>query len=643
MEDEWRAEMNSEEYFVRKFRENFFKYKDRKMVIYGTSIKAEYVLRSFPEFNIVGVMDEKKQGRYKEKNIISIEQLEELEVEIIVLVSRNNNIPIIVNRLYEECVRLKIMLFSINGRNAYNYIGVNHKIDKKVNNEYTEMKMKEAILSHDSVVFELLNTVFASRFEDKDISVFEDYRIRNKVAEFIKYAETNQKSIYFVVSNKEKHIIAKRLIEKFLQIYYLKGKFILVDNITEIEECESLLYIGSKRPQGLERKDYFILPDVWDMIKKSNYYGIKYSDRSKIDNIIIGEFVTRVFNNPFCMNEDGRIVVDNLSDFTYCFIAPMVTYFILFLIENVDGRDCNVLFASRDGFLLRKLYRLAVESYKEKNLPQDYYFYTSRLASITATIEDERDLFFLNTLPIAYDIDYMTEYRFCISNDKLKKYDENIYPTAYDYMVANKDLILENSRILKKNYNKYIEKSGLDNGKKNVFVDLVSSGTCQMLLDRLCNLPLTGLYMGRYETNDVRRELLPIKAMYNKYNLEEENYWEGEYLFEHYWFLEKVMTSFEASLHHFDENGNPVFTNNKMAKIEKEALEVMQNSVISFFKNFLQGHKNMSDKNVTEYNYNIGDELYRYTSKEYTIIECEYLKELSLFEDLGLGKLDITV
>ena len=133
MEDEWRAEMNSEEYFVRKFRENFFKYKDRKMVIYGTSIKAEYVLRSFPEFNIVGVMDEKKQGGYKEKNIISIEQLEELEVEIIVLVSRNNNIPIIVNRLYEECVRLKIMLFSINGRNAYNYIGVNHKIDKKVN------------------------------------------------------------------------------------------------------------------------------------------------------------------------------------------------------------------------------------------------------------------------------------------------------------------------------------------------------------------------------------------------------------------------------------------------------------------------------------------------------------------------------
>lgn len=372
-----------------------------------------------------------------------------------------------------------------------------------------------------------------------------------------------------------------------------------------------------------------------DWLRHSIYRGVLEQQLNEDDKLVLELFADKIRQLP--MNE-GKVIVDNLYDFSYVFLAPMITNFVFYIIKQLqESRFDKVLFAARDGYLIHELYKKAIKQLDLDNLPEDIYFLTSRMACITAGTTSGEDFFFLNTLPCAYDDKYMLEYRYNIDESLLSKCDRKIYPSTFEYMIGHKDSILEAGKRLRDNYNTYIKKAGIINGQRCAFVDLVSSGTCQMMLSKFVDISLIGIYLGRYEVDgEIKRDLLPVKAMYEKRNLNEKDDWKGNYLFDHYWFMETVMTSFEPSLKRFDECGNPVFANDVRTEKDIDAVKEMHRGIYDYFTNYM----NQIGKRVPQCHSNISDILYRYSGSEFTENRVAYFQKQTLFEDLGLGILN---
>lgn len=510
--------MLAEEYFVRQFRTCFNRFKNKKIILYGMSIRTEYILRSFPEYKFVGIMGaEKTEGYFHNIPILSQERVIESGAEVIIIVARDQNIPIIANRLIHFWNENNIQIYSITGRNVYDYNDVNMPV--KMENQ---LKKKQPVL--------------------------------------------------------------------------------------------------------------------WNQLCNSKYRGLTYLETNEYEKNMIHLFAKRVFANLPLEQMTERVEISNLKEFSYCFIAPMITTFVFFIIQQLqDGKYDKVLFAARDCYLIQKLYHMAKEHYKLSNLPEDIYFQTSRMACIVAATSDEEDFFFQDTLPCAYDQKYMTYYRYQVEMKELDEDSKEKYPTTYDYLVAHKELIFHNSKILRDNYVKYIRKQGIKKGDRCAFVDLVSSGTCQLMLQKFVDFTLKGIYLGRYEIDGApERKMMPITSLYQRWNINEKNDWETYYIFEHYWFIETVMTSNMPSLHYFNKDGVPIFCNEKRTDKDIAALEEMQTGIIDFFRDFIH----LSDSSVPMVSPLLPDMIYRYSSGEYTIVNCEYFRNQTLYEDLGLGVLD---
>lgn len=396
---------------------------------------------------------------------------------------------------------------------------------------------------------------------------------------------------------------------------------------------------------GLSMYDYGVTTKVSVMyestcgsmnrLARSRYRGILEQPLNKYDFKMLELFADKILQKD---NASAKVVVESLYDYAYAFLAPMVTSFVFFIIRQLQ--ECKfdkVLFAARDGFLIHKLYGLAKKKLQLTDLPEDIYFQTSRMACIAAATLTGEDFFFLNTLPCAYDAKYMAQYRYDIPADKLTDYNADRYPSTFDYLIANKEVVLEASVQLRENYLAYMKQKGILPGERCAFVDLVSSGTCQMMLSRFADVSFEGIYMGRYEVDgDIRRDLLPVKALYEKRNLDEQNDWKSVYLFEHYWFMETVLTSFEPSLKYFDKAGNPVLCEEKRNADDMKALAELQAGINDFFEEYLA----LLGDEMPDIHSNVGDILYRYGSEEYTDIRLPYFETQVLFEDLGLGVLN---
>lgn len=505
--------MEIEEYFVRLFRTYFGEYRDKKIILYGMSERTIYIMRAFPEFQFLGVMGgESDRGLFRDKPILSIDEAASSGADILIIVARDQHIPMIAERLRYLWEKKQMPVYSVTGRNIHDYIGM----------------MKEKILFH--------------------------------------------------------------------------------------REKDTLL----------------------DQLKDSNYRGVAHMDLNQDEMRMVHLFAERVFSTSGDSMEKCKI--SSLHDFSYCFIAPMITTFIFFIIEEIKkGAYDKVLFAARDSFLIQKLYHMAIKHYKCPKMPEDIYFQTSRMACIVAATDNEADFFFQNTLPCAYDQRHMVHYRYQIDDAELDIDNKEKYPTTFDYLIAHKRLILSSSERLRNNYKKYIKKQGIECGSKCAFVDLVSSGTCQLMLDRFADITFKGIYLGRYEVDDEpERNGLPISSLYRKWNIGEKNDWESIYLFNHYWFIETIMTSCEPSLHYFDSEGNPVLCSESRSQRDLLAVKEMQEGIIEFFCDFIT----MSSNELPKINPLLPDMIYRYSSEDYTDVNCEYFHSQVLFEDLGLGILN---
>jgi FMN phosphatase YigB (HAD superfamily) len=108
--------MSETELLLSKFAENFGNYKSEKVAIYGIGIMTNAILQAFPNFNIVGLMDETRAGEsIYGKAILSENAVAELGVKTIIIVATANNTNIIFRRITRFCKENGIDVYTIDG------------------------------------------------------------------------------------------------------------------------------------------------------------------------------------------------------------------------------------------------------------------------------------------------------------------------------------------------------------------------------------------------------------------------------------------------------------------------------------------------------------------------------------------------
>ena len=303
--------------------------------------------------------------------------------------------------------------------------------------------------------------------------------------------------------------------------------------------------------------------------------GLKLSEteNSLSDQIKVGMFVANLFNSPFQFEDDEkRIHAEDAKDVGYLFCAPMIMDFTKwFEEESKDAGNTNRWLCARDGYLLKRLYEIMFPSQKAE------YFYTSRISAIRAGVESIDDIEYVDGMKFSGECKENLKIRFGISAEVLDTADID---NGQEGLLKYSKAILDNSKRKKENNLKYIEKLDVQYGSISFF-DFVAKGTSQMYIQRLTQNPIKGLYFLQLEPEFMKDKNLDIKPFYTE--MERDN----SAIFDNYYILETLLTSPEASVDEFDEEGNPVFA--KETRTDKDIACFMraQDGIIEYVKKYI--------------------------------------------------------
>ena len=303
--------------------------------------------------------------------------------------------------------------------------------------------------------------------------------------------------------------------------------------------------------------------------------GLKLSEteNSLSDQIKVGMFVANLFNSPFQFEDDEkRIHAEDAKDVGYLFCAPMIMDFTKwFEEESKDAGNTNRWLCARDGYLLKRLYEIMFPSQKAE------YFYTSRISAIRAGVESIDDIEYVDGMKFSGECKENLKIRFGISAEVLDTADID---NGQEGLLKYSKAILDNSKRKKENNLKYIEKLDVQYGSISFF-DFVAKGTSQMYIQRLTQNPIKGLYFLQLEPEFMKDKNLDIKPFYTEIERD------SSAIFDNYYILETLLTSPEASVDEFDEEGNPVFA--KETRTDKDIACFMraQDGIIEYVKKYI--------------------------------------------------------
>lgn len=281
------------------------------------------------------------------------------------------------------------------------------------------------------------------------------------------------------------------------------------------------------------------------------------------DRLKLGLLISRLFNSPFWFEDKyRRVSVDKAYDVGYLFCAPIITDFVIWLKQAVHTENIKqIFFCARDGFLIEKLYNRIDNKINTK------YFLTSRIAAIRAGMEREEDLEYVNSMKYFGSLEENLKVRFgidCIdlSCDEYKK------------------VIFDKARTQRKNYQKYIKRLNVEDGKIAVF-DFVAKGTTQLYLQRLFTQHLKGFYFLQLEPEFMKDKKLDITPYYGE---EEKN---QSIIFDCYYILETLLTSLEPSILEFDDEGNAIYASETRSESDLICVGEMQQGVMDYFNDYI--------------------------------------------------------
>ena len=619
---------------------------DTALALYGLGIETERLIaEKGDELNIICLLDSYRQeGEIYGYPIMPVERAIRQGVRSILVIARPGSCKVIARKIRDICVENGVTLFDVRGKDLlaenrviYDFKEVDgvsastrnelfNAIDKAdvVSFDFFDTLVMRKLLSYTDL-FEIMERKLLSEgveIEDfatkrlaiekqlsvgaapklseiyanltgepelvEKLTVMEweldscEIEIRDGMKDVLEYATSHGKRVFITTDC----YYSKEQIKNLIQRLGLDGfEDVLVSSEYGTSKSGELFEILKKMVGG-DLRILHIGDDEYADIDKGREHGIEgfriykaedlYSVfgglgtekyvRSLADKVKLGLFLWRVFSDPFLFEKnDGRLSIYDAYDIGFGFVAPMVSDFLIWMIEETRKWGAEkVLLCARDGYLLNKLIK-----FLPKNLMGgiDYcYFLTSRVAAIRSGVCSYGDIEYVDGMKFSGDRKHELMARFGISEDEA------------DDSLRN-DAILRRAEKLRKNYHKYVEKLGGFGRKIGVF-DFVAKGTTQLFLEKICpsDSDIQGFYFLWLESESMKERGLHIEPFY------EEIERDGSVIFNHYYILETVLTSPDAGILEFDEEGEPVYAEETRSKEDLQCILKMQEGVLDYFR-----------------------------------------------------------
>ena len=391
-------------------------------------------------------------------------------------------------------------------------------------------------------------------------------------------------------------------------------------------QAEAYLHIGDNPDSDICAAekwgiDTVLIKSGYKLLEESVFASICNRVKTHNERCMAGLFCANLFNNPFAKTEQIKVTSD--EDLGWLFIAPIISEFMLWLGKEVQKEEFDgVLFAARDGYLLQKLYYQMQKDCLDIIFPKGIFFLTSRAICTQTGIEDEEDIRWLATVKFNGSEQELLSHRFCLKAEVIKPLDETAENNVGYVLIHKKEILIQASEN-RRYYLQYMKNQGIEAGKKYIFVDFVSSGTCQYFLERFVPFKMKGKYFCRSITEDKKRKL-KIDSLYINNGVEKAD----SIIYRNYRYLETIMTSPEPSLHHIDENLKVVYGIETRDKEELQFISDVHKSIEKYFEFF----HNMCDWNE-KISVEVAEELYQYMNEEHVEITCKTLDSMGLWDD----------
>lgn len=391
--------------------------------------------------------------------------------------------------------------------------------------------------------------------------------------------------------------------------------------------AETYLHIGdNKEADILSAKfhgiDSIQIYSALDLMEMSAGRTILDHNISFEERTMMGFLIARVLNDPFALHQaNGKLNILGGYDLGYCLVAPMLTAFLFWLIQDKGFVNKQILFGARDGYILEKMYALLKKKFPGKKWAEHTYFYISRMAAICASLKNKNDILYAAKIGFEGNPEELLQKRFFLKETEILLQEKN--ESTEEYILRHEKIILQRAQALRQCYLKYIKSLNIKQNNEVVFFDFVSSGTCQMCLEELLGKKVNGKYFIHFFEDYVKKQNLEVDAFFEKgflYNLK-------SYLSANYLLVESVIVSLEPTLKNFSKDGLPIFLEEKRTEAELTYIKDVQQGILDYFEEYI---KIIDFKNIFEIRSLFVDQIYSLVSRQYTNVEkCVLAQEIT--------------
>lgn len=636
------------------FRNSFSGFKHGDIVIYGTGINAEAVVKNCTDISIAGLMDVAKTGQHMwGLKVLSEDEILQRGVKSIVIVARPTVIDIIYKRIEKWVWENGITVYDIEG----NDVGKSLKLDG-IESPYFDVSYEnllEQIDKHEVISFDVFDTVLLRHvYEPTDVFSLLDREFRNKY----NFSFSEERVLAERELRKEKEPNIYEIYELIKKRNNLSEKDMELLLMSELKKEEAVLSVRKKIKESVEycvqkgKRVYFV-SDMY-LPKEIITHFLKL-------NGVIGYTDVLVSCDYNCSKETGLFEVlksketgksilhigdNNNADYVGAIKYGLDAFQIMSskqMLENSMYRELLVHLVGLDsrviiGMLSAVVFNDPFSLYHSKGMPKiereeefGYLLIAPLVVSFVIWMiqmtEKEQDAIILFGARDGWLIRNI--YHIMFQSWNIKNDLDDVY-----FLISRKalEMVEVNAESVDAMaYIKYLDDFKLEKYKKVFFVDFMSRATCQSKLEKIANQRMTGLYMQRSICGDIEKDSVQVESYYKETSAHGNN----RRLFALCDFLECILTSYSPSFIGINEFGEKLYEIEKRSKNQLECLKEIHNGIEEYARKYSMVVTSVPKATP---NVDLVDSILRYTSSSYSRIMIEELREFVLDDWLGGDK-----
>lgn len=335
-----------------------------------------------------------------------------------------------------------------------------------------------------------------------------------------------------------------------------------------------------------------------EMFKNSSLCEIEGLEGTCLDMLIKGLIKSRLFNNPYVLNESrGEVIIQQKKDFGYCVWGPVILSFLQWVIENAVQDDIEVLlFAARDGYFIFDCFEYMCKEMAGEISVKGKYLAASRRAANVAAIQNEHDFKEVCKLPyIGCFADFMED-RFEVSIDQAAgKETINIsedYDKVLEMIKPYESLLRSEIGKESRNYRRYLKSvCGI---QRCAIVDTGYTGSIQNSIQKLLENTVQGYYFyANLSCSNSNLKRIKMKACFQH---EDDKQAAESNVYRRLHLIESFLTAPHGMVKYIDDFGQVVC--NEAGKNQQyfKAREIMNDGAKEFIHDYLKICKNVKMK-----------------------------------------------